>query len=268
VEGVKTAAIAMGCLFLATLAEGVVKVEPIVPIECSPRVRITVLLEGQPIPGVDVNLYDGTSASKRPIFSARPNRNGIVRPPALAFGTYRVDAILRQNSVRLENDEIRNLIWLKVIPNSEVSTALLDLTNARNGARESAKQFEDRLGEADHGPRAHLRVFEGTVLDPLGTLIPSAEVKVFQSTSQGWVVRLRTTSDPRGYFSSETLAPGQYVAVFSAGGCRLAMVPFETGQDPSGKLRVKLRIGFTDVSVPRDSSRIATTDNWQLTTDN
>jgi hypothetical protein len=127
--------------------------------------------------------------------------------------------------------------------------------------------FENRVREADQGPRAHLRVFRGTVLDPLGTLIPSAGVKVFQSTSEGWVARLRTTSDPNGYFSSETLAPGQYVALFSAGGVRLAMVPFEIGQEPSGKLRVQLRIGFSDVGVPQDSSRIATTDNWSLTTD-
>jgi hypothetical protein len=124
------------------------------------------------------------------------------------------------------------------------------------------------MSEADQGRRAHLRAFEGTVRDPLGTLIPSAQISVFQSTSEGWVTRLRTTSDPSGYFSSKTLNLGQYVGLFSAGGCRLAMVPFEIGEESSGKLGVKLSIGFTDVSVPQDSSRIATTDNWQLITDN
>lgn len=270
IEGwhVKSAAIAMICLLLAVVASAVVKVEPVVPIECSRNVQIRVLLDGEPIPGAEVTIYDGANASKAPIFSAQTNKDGIAKPRILKFGTYRVHTNLRQDSVTLLNEEIRTVAWLSVIRRSEIDIALIDLTAARNDAREYAKQFEDRLGEADHGPRAHMRVFEGTVLDPLGTLIPSAEVRVFQSTSQGWIARLRTTSDPSGHFSSETLVPGQYVAAFSAGGFRLAMVPFETGQEPSGKLRVKLRIGFTDVSVPQDSSRIATTGNWSLTTDN
>lgn len=264
----KAAVIATICLFLANLAESVVKVEPIVPIECSRNVGIRVRLDGKPIAGAEVTIYDGASASKAPVFLAQTNNEGIAKPPILKVGTYRVDTKLRQDSRMLVNEEIRTVAWLQVIRHSEIDTAPIDLTTARNDAREYAKQFEDRMGEADHGPRAHLRVFEGTVLDPLGTLIPSVEVTVFQSTSQGWVARLRTTSDPSGNFSSETLAPGQYVAVFSAGGFCLAMVPLETGLEPSGKLRVKLRIGFTDVGVPQDSSRIATTDNWSLTTDN
>jgi hypothetical protein len=226
-------------------------------------------LDNEPIPGVKVYLYNGASASNTPMFSGRTNKDGMVRLPVLSLGTYRVDASLKQHTATtLVSDEIRSLIRLKVIRQSESSNALIDLTNARNDAREYAKQFEDRLAEADLGPRARLRIFEGTVRDPLGTLIPSTEVSVFQSTSKGWVVRVRTRSDPSGYFSSKTLSQGRYVGLFSAGGFRLAMVPFEIDQELSGKLLVKLSLGFSDTSVPQDSSRIATTDNWQLTTDN
>jgi hypothetical protein len=265
---VRTAFILLVCLLLAGVASAVVKVEPIVPIECSRNVRVSVFLEGKTIPGVEVDLYDGASATKRPIFSARTNMDGPVRPPVLAAGTYRVDARFQQDRITLGNDEVTTLIWLRVTPKSQVRTAVIDLTDSLHNAREYAKQFEARLSEAVQGHRAHLRAFEGTVRDPLGTLIPSAKVSIFQSTSKGWAIRLRTTSDPSGYFSSKTLNQGRYVGLFSAEGCRLAMVPFEIGDESSGKLRVKLSIGFTDVSVPQDSSRIATTDNWQLITDN
>jgi hypothetical protein len=141
VERVKTGAIAMICLLLADVAVAVVKVEPIVPIECSRNVRVRVLLDGKPVPGAEVTIYDGATASKVPVFSAQTDKQGIAKPKILKVSTYRVDTKLRQDSGALVNEEIRTVAWLQVIRHSEIDAAPIDLTAARNDVLEYAKQF-------------------------------------------------------------------------------------------------------------------------------
>jgi len=264
---VNISAIAIFCFLTACVAHAVVEVEPIVAVECSPNVRMTVILRGKTVAGVELDFYDSASNSSQPVFSARTNKNGIVSPPMLAANSYRVDARLRDRTPAIFGDEITSSIWLQVTPKSKTSTISIDLTEAQQAAQETHKQFEDRVTEADQTQCARLQAFDGTVVDLTGANIASVEVMVLRKSLHGWANLQSAVSDAKGNFSNKKLPKGRYVAVFSSAGFRSAMVPFEVTTEGSGKLRVTLQMGFTDTSVPRDSSRIATTGNWQLMTD-
>jgi hypothetical protein len=268
VERVKISAMAIFCVLIACVAHAVVKVEPIVPVECSRNIRITVALKGKTVSSVKLDFYDGANnSSLQPVFSARTNKAGIVNTPMLALNSYRVDARLHGRTPAILGGDITSSIWLQVIPKSKVRAISIDLTEAEQVAQETRKQFEDRLTEADQGQRARLRVFEGRLVDLTGANISSVEVTVLRKTSHGWASRLSAISDAEGNFSTKKLSKGQYIAIFSSAGFRLEMVPFEVTTEGSEKLRVTLQIGFTDTGVPRDSSRIAATGNWQLIPD-
>ena len=209
-------AIAISCIILAgtALAECVASA----PQESSRHVRIVVTLAGKPSKDVKVDFYPTVS---QPSFSELTDDNGIVAPPELAAGDYKVIATLQ--------DVVSTLLLLHVGRGEGVSRFSMDLT--------------EPVQRAEALPIVnHIQAFEGAVLDPSGAMVSGTKILIVTKGSELQHVVLRTKVDANGHYSAQ-LGEGSYIAFFYAQGFRTAIVPLEITENGSGDLHVTLQIG-------------------------
>jgi hypothetical protein len=226
-EAVKTAAIAVCCVLLASLvwAESV-EVET-KPLESSSHVQITVVLGGKPLKGVTIDFYKGSAES---IFSALTDENGIVTPPELKLGDYQVVAALDEN--------VQTSLWLRVVDGHEATKFSMDLTESFARSRDDLQRIE-KLPVRDH-----VQAFQGIVVDPSGALIPGTKIRIIKKGSLEKDAVVRIEADANGHFSAQ-LTDGLYIGFFYSQGFRTGIVPFEITKDGAGDLRITLQIGQT-----------------------
>jgi hypothetical protein len=229
-----------------TAAGSSVKVEPLVPQECSNRLQLVVTLEGKPLKGAKADFYRSFypyAIQKRPLFSLIANEAGIATPAKLSSGDYRVYVQSQGIRSAIFDAPPGTWLYLHVHRKHGVSSISADLTEAVQQLKKADADFERQLKELEQtANRERVSAFQGIVVDPSGARIAHVEISVTQSVSGVRTTLLRGSSDPNGQFSDH-LNDGRYVAVFSASGFRIAIVPFEIAAAGSERLRVRLDVG-------------------------
>jgi WD40 repeat protein len=241
---VKSLAIAICCALLSTAARSSVKVERIVPHECSQFLRVAVTLDGKPLSGAEVAFRRGFQSDGKPeLFSVRTKGDGIASAPKLAPGDYRLEVTF--NGIRSEifDESVTTNLFLYVAPKLDMSTVPVDLAKPVRELWDADEAFEKQLDALAFSPvHDRVRTFVQTIVDPTGAKVTSAKTWVVEKTLQGWVVLLQGISDANGHVSGQ-LRNGRYIAICSTPGFRTAIAPFEVAQDGTAELRIVLQIG-------------------------
>ena len=238
----KIATISFCCIFLGGLAwsESVaVNAEPAFQLAGN-HVQISIVLDGKPLKGAKVDIYPsklfGSAGSV--CFSGLANENGIATPPALDGGDYRVVATLGDAST---------FLMLRVVDKLEPMTALL--INLTQSVRYGRQIEEEAAKRAEGLPiRDHVQVFQGTVVDISGAIIPLAKIRIIKTGPEGRTFVLGLYADSVGHFSAQ-LPEGFYLGIFYTDGFRPEAVRFEVTKQGSGNLLVTLQIGKPELPI-------------------
>jgi hypothetical protein len=243
---VRSVAIAICGLTLTTTLWSSVKVEPLVPQECSNHLQVSVVLDGKAVSGAKLDFYSGFNVDTtrtRPILSVSTNNRGRVVPFSLSPGNYTVFASFEGVRSAIFNQPARTILYVHMHPKSATRTISVDLAKAVQAVRQADADFEQQLDKSEEfATPDRVDTFRGIVFDPSRAHVPSVKVSIMRRVSGLWTTWVRTTSDGNGQFSAE-LADGRYVGVFSSPGFRIAVVPFEVTKAGSADLKVMLQIG-------------------------
>jgi hypothetical protein len=202
-----------------------VEVKALKPQTASRHVRVSVVLNGHPVPGADV---DFCVAGDKPCISVLTGNNGIAGSPRLSDGDYTVTATLEDVSC--------GALYLHVSRKAKASSFSIDLT-------ESFRAAQDYRVAADKLPiQETLQVFQGLLQDPSGARVAGADIRIVRRGSENHEIVQKLETDQSGRFSA-TLDDGKYVAFFSCPGFRTEIVPFEITSQGSKELMVKLQLG-------------------------
>lgn len=241
----KGLAIAIFCVLLCQYARSSVKVEKIVPHECTQLLRINVAINGKPVSGAVVSVRAGFFPEEDPRSFISTRDDGIASVPKLAPGNYRVDVSFNGIRSAIFDEPITSVLYVHVVPKVDVSTVPIDLGKPTQELWRSDNAFYqqlDRTLKVNWQGRDRIQSLRATIVDSTGAKVPSAKVWVVQMTPQAtWEVLSLGASDVSGQFSAQ-LRDGRYVAICSSAGFRTAIVPFEVTKDGFGELRVALQI--------------------------
>jgi carboxypeptidase family protein len=225
VERVKGALITV-CWFLAAIPARAASVEvrQMTLQQSARHVRISVLLNGRPTPGVSV---DFCTSGDKPCRTSLTDENGIANSPKLPDGDYIVTASLE--------DVSGGDLYLHVSRKGKTRSFPIDLT-------ESFRAAQEFRSAADKLPiREIMQAFQGVLRDPSGATISGVDIKIVRRGSEDHAIVQRLKSDSNGHFSVP-LGEGTYVALFSCPGFRTEIVPFEIAAHGSEELVVSLQL--------------------------
>jgi hypothetical protein len=234
VERLRCAVIFVICVALASVARAAcVEVTSIKPQESSPNLRIVVRMDGTPLSGTKLEVYEDAMLA----FSVLTDANGIATPPKLAIGSYSITATPYEAFPGLLiHGDATAVLWLSVVDKKGESLLHMDLASP-------VQEAQQTLEKAEKLPiTAHINAFRGTILDPTGAVVARASIQVVKKGPEDNVVVLRTKADAKGQFSAH-LAEGLYIAFAFSPGFRTAIVPFEVTKVVSGDLRIILDVG-------------------------
>jgi hypothetical protein len=222
-----------------------VKIEPFVPQECSSRPQFVMVLNGEPLANGRLDFYRGfnvDTSHTHPVLSLSTTGVGVAIPPKLS-GDYTVFATFDGVKSTIFNESARTILYLQVRHKPAPSTISVDMTEAVQQVRRADADFEQQLDTAEKTSTAErVSSFRGGVFDPSRAHVSSARVSILKRISGVWTTSLRTVSDVDGEFSGQ-LEDGRYVAIVSAPGFRIAIVPFEVTSGAVGSLQVMLDVG-------------------------
>lgn len=214
-------------------AVGSTSVEVLAPLNAGPAVRLTVLRNGGPQPGVKIEIYRyelGPGQEAKPRFSMLSDNQGRAFPPKLSPGHYHVVASTPKN--------LRAELYLDVSAQAHENASEFSMELGIGGITR-----EELFTQAEQMPiNERVRSFHGIVRDPIGNPISEVSIEVVRKGSEGKDRVARLTSGNRGQFSAR-LSDGSYIARFSAAGFQTRLVPFEVSEQGSGDLRVTLEVG-------------------------
>ena len=206
------------------------------PLESSSRVRIQVVLAGNPVKGAKViiraanectcwtDMLSGNPLDTSTIRSGElqlTDEDGIANLPEFAPGNYDV-------AVTLNGVASTAFIGLHVSGKPGLTILPVDLT-------EQVRRVENvRL-------RDRVEAFRGTVHDITGVALAGTNIVVVKRESHGEDVVLTAKADAEGHFSGQ-LDKGSYIAVFFSPSFRPAIVPFELEKTGTSELSVSLDV--------------------------
>jgi hypothetical protein len=240
------ATLAYCCLLLSGMvwAETVAVSAPREPELSSGHVQVAVMYDGKPLKGVRVELrkWDARKGAGPAFFTALTNDFGTVTLPELAAGDYRV---LASPDDLATLDDSRTFLWLRVLTDfATPSSFSMDLTKPIREARQIQDAAEQ---QAESLPvRDHVKMFQGTVVDPAGAVVAGARIGVLKNSPDGKSFVLGLNADSVGHFSAQ-LPEGLYLAIFCSNGFGAEAVFFEVTKDGYGDLRVVLPIGKSEI---------------------
>jgi Carboxypeptidase regulatory-like domain len=231
-------------IFTAILLSGAFAAAEFVVVEPNPEIvgphlRLTVSLHGRPLKNVELDFYNSQDELKLVRVS---NADGIVKPPQLRPGIYRIEA-------RLENNMVSNA-FVKVVEGSKTHRFTMDVTpefDAHQASLEAAEKLPIAVS---------VKEFAGAIFDAGNEPIPNADIRVVRrgmEFANKVVVRLK--SDAEGHFSAQ-LEPGEYIAFFSEAGFKTKIVPFAVTNEGEDVLRVVLDIGAVTQNVMVSANEI------------
>lgn len=231
-----------GCFLGASLSYGYcVAVRPIMTttFQVSPNIVITASLDGK---GARAARIEVLTALNEPRFSLVADERGVVAVPLLPPGSYHIVAVTPPQSL--------GEVYLAEI-NFNVSQNIMNRPSLLNIELMSAGQFWpaelpiDEMSAPRGKPLAvgAVQRFQGSVIDPPGSAIVGATIRVFQQASSGQALVTETKADERGRFSA-SLAPGGYTASVQMPGFRTRMITFEIAPSADAKdVEISLNIG-------------------------
>jgi Carboxypeptidase regulatory-like domain len=216
---------AAACLFFGTPVSGeCVTVTPIMTttFQVSPDIVITASLDGKRAGAVRIEVL---TAFNEPRFSLVADERGVAALPALSPGSYHIVAITPLQAP--------GEVYLAEI-NFDASQNLINRPSFLNMDLVPANQFwprdlpVDELWAPIGNPRAvgAVQRFQGSVIDPVGSAIAGATIRVFKQQSPGQLLITETKADESGRFSA-SLGPGAYTASVKMPGFRTRMITFE-----------------------------------------
>jgi hypothetical protein len=242
---VKVSTAAFCCLFLSSMAwsETVVVYAGLgYPQLSSSHVQIAVMLDGKPVKGARVDVYEWNRIRNSDgllRFTGLTNDKGVATPPALVAGDYRVLGTLGDVSALL-------LLWVTDERTEMTTLSMMDLTAL---AHQDQEIQEAAVKRAEGLPiRDRVRAFRGVVVDASGALIPGAKIRILKNGSEGKTFVFGLNADSAGHFSAE-LSDGLYLGFFYSPGFRAEAIPFEVTKEGSGDLRLVLQVPETNLPI-------------------
>jgi hypothetical protein len=206
-ERVKTALILATAVFAISYAPATTMV--VVPLyrPSSPNIDLAVTQGSKYLKGVRVDLYRETENGETQFWTALSNESGLVSPPELPDGKYRIFAASEKREA---------ILYLEVSRDRQQGNRFaLDLVRP------------DRLDAAAETPiAARLQDFDGVVQDENQAVISKVEIEVLRKGSIDEDDVARIESRDRGQFSVH-LETGTYIAVFRRPGFANVVLPFE-----------------------------------------
>jgi hypothetical protein len=233
---------AAASLFFGTLVSGeCVTVTPIMTttFQVSPDIVVTASLDGERAGAVRIEVL---TAFNEPRFSLVADERGVAALPVLSPGTYHIVAVAPPQAL--------GEVYLAEI-NFDVSQNLINRPSFLNMDLVSANRFwprdlpVDELSAPIGKPLAigAVQRFQGSVIDPVGSPISGATIRVFKQESSGRALVTETKADERGRFSA-SLGPGAYTASVKMPGFRTRMITFEIAPSAHAKdVEISLNIG-------------------------
>ena len=238
----KSLAVAIYCIVLSAGARSSVKVERIVPRECTQFVRIAVMLDGKPVSGASVLVRRGFNPEEEARSFVSTNDDGMASLSKLAPGNYRVDVSFNGIRSAIFEEPVTTDLFLHVAPKSDLSTVPIDLAKPARELWRADEEFSKQLDAAAYLPaQERIRTFQETIVDPTGAKVASAKSWIVQKGTLAWHVVLQGTSDANGQLAGH-LREGRYIAICSVPGFRTALESFEVRQNGSGELRLVLQL--------------------------
>src|SRR5205807_354889 len=103
--------------------------------------------------------------------------------------------------------------------------------------------WEESLERAENQPvTTKLKTFRGVVCDVSGAAIPGTLIRVVRKGTNYQDHVARVKSGLNGQFSAQ-LSDGTYIAIISASGFQIRLIPFEITDEGFGELKISLTPG-------------------------
>jgi hypothetical protein len=224
-----TLALFLLCSIAAEAFQAAVELTPVQPSFQNPR--IAVLSGGKLQPGASLEVVDFEWQKK---LSLKTDSQGVVALPDLSPGRYCLTASTSPNLV--------GTICLQISdahkPHPDTFSIEIPLPTPLPAPS------EDEFAAAEKGPVDLVtRSLSGTVVDPIGAVIPGASLAIYRQASKDRDHPLKATVDGVGHFSAQ-LEPGKYTVVVQSRGFKSRLITIEVSRDaPEKALTVKLDIG-------------------------
>jgi len=207
-----------------------------------PRVRLRLTVEGKPLPGANVELYFGKPSPKNDL----PYETGITDSGGVAI-TSELPAATFYIRVQSSDHQIAEFT-LDAPLEKELNTGAgtLELSATPLVPVVPVEDSEPCCAACsvvvDKTLQAELRALRGVVVDPMGAVITTGIIDVYQNEeSKRVIARLKT--DGTGRFDSE-LAPGKYLVIFKACGFDTQRVAITVATDGWRGMQLALAPGY------------------------
>ena len=229
-------------LFSGTVVSGeCVEVTPIMmpTFQVSADIVVTASLDGKRTAAVRIEVL---TAFNEPRFSLVADERGVAQLPVLSPGSYHIVAITPPQPL--------GEVYLAEI-NFDVSQNLLNHPSFLNMDLVPANRFWPRDPPVEElwapigKPLAvgAVQRFRGSVIDPTGSAIAGATIRVFKQKSSAQVLITEIKADESGRFSAR-LGPGAYTASVKMRAFRIRMITFEIAPEADTKdVEISLDIG-------------------------
>jgi hypothetical protein len=238
----KTLLAAAACLTLGPLVFGhCVTVTPSVPLafQVSPNIVITASLDGK---GARAARIEVLTAINEPRFSLVADERGVTALPVLPPGSYHIVAVtLAQPHEELYLAELAFDVSQNLVNGASFLT--MDLISANRFWPMDLPVDESSAPRGKPLAIGAVQRFQGSVIDPAGSIIAGAAIRVFREESSGHVLVTEIRVDESGHFSGP-LGPGVYTASVKMLGFRTRMIIFEIAPHVEAKdLEISLNVG-------------------------
>lgn len=241
----KTRLIAALCLFLATLPVAFPSVRVKSIPESLQQPRITVLLNGVPVPGAIVEIerqyqYPKHNEKLRRRFTT--DGKGQVVLPKLPYGLYRIVASAKANLtadlyLNFSNRRLaRSSNGGPLLPGESGKERFFSMELRHIPSREQTLEAEEQL------PITKCSAFRGVVRDQSGAPVPNVHIKIVRMGTNAKTRAWRLHSNPQGKFSV-SLKDGDYIAFFARSGFSTRVLHLEiTKREIRSELHVLLQV--------------------------
>lgn len=223
---------------------GSVRVQPIQ--NCSQHPRITVLRDGKPATAIAVDVYRPVDHPTAAHFRdgvgrhLRTDSKGEVVLQKLPPGMVEVVALWNSGSITVPDMEAS--LTIRYFP--EDPQAEDHFTMVLEPTPNDPQHLEQTARDAEQKPIAeHVKHFDGTIVDPVGTAVPNVSIEVARLHVAGARRVRKVRSNAEGHFGA-LLPAGDYVAIFADSGFRETVDTFTIDTSAKQKdMRVLLQPG-------------------------
>ena len=227
------------CAFCQAAANTVVEGHRTLP--SATTIAVTVSQNSKPIDGIRVDIYREIPNGEHHFWTVMTNRHGVVSPPKLPYGKYRVVADSGKS-----DDILYLLVNLGEEANNQFDMELAPYPSTATIEKHPEPVFPDLAAVP---VSTELEEFRGVVQDTSQGVIPGIKIKVFlkKALDKPWVAEIE--SDQVGEFATQ-LDEGTYVAIFEGRHFKMRVLGFEISKKGWKGFRVTMEIEGNPDDVP------------------